>query len=332
MVALLSGAQKGCTLEEMTRELKCSVQTARRDLTRLRAAGFPVERHRAGKQILWSMKGEFPKLPPIALGPLEAAALVTAEKSLRAAGDAYFSDLVRDMLDKLRHGRNAEVARVLKRLQDSFEGVGGAKAIAPKLTPLWPEEIARAIRERRVLEITVAGGAGEKKDRQRLAPMRLSVANEKTTLQAFCYQGECLRNFALEDLHEIKLTDQIFLAHVPGPATVAGKAAEIVVPKPELIELEAEAFLESNFLDRPLHDSQVLFPGMPVFRVTMVTAIDKQLVAELMRFGASVRVIRPVRLERLILAAHRSAITIHEQRIAREREAPEPLLPLIFEN
>lgn len=330
MLAYLLSSPEGRRIDEIAREVKCATQTVRRDLVRLQSAGFPIERQKSGGRVVWLLSGEFRGLPPVPFGPLEAAVLALAEKRLRKAGDEFFGDLISEMLTKVKQGRTAQVSRVVKRLEESFVGLGGTDEPDDDAKRRWPEEIVRAIRGRLKLEVDFRDGRRFWR-RQRIAPIRLWIAEEKTLVQAFCYARRTIRTLELSNFRRLRVTREKFTPEWKfDPEGSVRRMRAAFKARPERVDLEFDGALEHELRERPLHASQELARRDGLLAATLTVPVGEGLVHELMRFGGRVRVVRPARLARLLVSRHRAAVAAIEERSRREEEEA-IALPLVFD-
>ncbi len=328
----------GKRAEEIARLAGCSARTVYRDLDMLIGAGFPVEKEKTPRGTAWRLSKGFRSFPPMPFSLVDAAALSVAERRLNAAGDAYFAELVGEMLSKLRKGRGAELGRVLARLENSFVGMGGKAAAAPAVDPpagmtganCLPV-LAQAVLERRKVSAQWRDGKGKLLRAKKLSPLRLWIVQDQAFVSALCDPANSVTTYSLKSLENVALLAETFERESPFEAEPAvGEApARYAVPA-ERIQLTFGGEAEADLVERPLHPSQALKRSDGRTLCLLQAPVDDRLVHELMRFGASVLAVKPRRLGKLLAERHRAAAAAM-QLIAAGPAIAEPVLPLLFE-
>lgn len=193
--ALRRGGKRGRSAEGLAREFGVSVRTIKRDLAALEASGVP----------LWSRPGpgggygivEGGSLPPVALSPAQALALLAAVK---AAPDAPYSDLataaVRKIVDVLDPRTREKVGELAQRVWvDS----------PPSTSRSVRSTCEQAMTDQRVLRIDFVSAAGEH-TRRDVEPILFAGTRGSWYLIGWCRLRGAVRWFSLDRIRKATLT------------------------------------------------------------------------------------------------------------------------------
>jgi predicted DNA-binding transcriptional regulator YafY len=196
--------------DELAERLEVTTRTVRRDMTRLRSYGYPIEAfagHGGGYQL-----GSGATLPPLMLDPDEAAAValglsITAYAGLEGIDDAAQSALAK--IEKLLPSGTRE------RLE-AFASVTFADSTTEARTDRRNFTLfTRAAATQLIVECDYVDQHGAASIR-RLEPLQLVFANRRWYLAAYDLDRDDWRTFRLDRVSNSKLTSQRFRRR-PGP-------------------------------------------------------------------------------------------------------------------
>lgn len=187
------------TAAELAIELEVSVRTVYRDIQDLVGSGVPVEGE-AG--VGYSMR-EF-DLPPVMLDRDEIEALSFGMRVASTFGDAELARAAKRVL--------AKIEVVLPDERRPY--VEGTPLLAHRFWPAPPErveiaELRRAIRERRVVDITYVDAHGAVTSR-RLRPLGMAFLGTRWLLLAWCEIRADFRSFRPDRIESFAVTDETF--------------------------------------------------------------------------------------------------------------------------
>ncbi len=196
--------------DELAERLGVTTRTVRRDVTRLRSYGYPIEAfagHGGGYQL-----GPGATLPPLVLDPDEAVAVALGLRLTAYAGVDGIDDAAQSAL--------AKIEKLLplgsrERLEDF-----GSVVFADPATDTSTDRhnftlITRAAATQQIVECDYVDQHGAATVR-RLEPLQLVFANRRWYLAAFDLDRDDWRTFRLDRVSQPRLTSQRFRQR-PGP-------------------------------------------------------------------------------------------------------------------
>lgn len=306
--AALLSSRRAVSLDDLCAALEISRATCKRDIAKLRdQAGMPIRHDRdRGGYVLDQPADGRAELPGLWFSPEEVLALVTIQRLLAQLAPGLLGPRLKPLqarLEQLMAANGlagADVARRIRLVQ------AGARSPQPQHFEL----VAAATLARRRLHIThFHRERGERTERD-VSPQRLVHWRDNWYLDAWCHRREGLRRFSLDALEAVRLLDE--------PATEIDQAA----------------------LDAELGAGYGIFAGAPtataVLRFTPERARwvrgetwhpkqrgheeadgsyvlevpysdDREMLGEILRYGAEVRVLGPkelrLRVQRALLEA-----------------------------
>ena len=151
------------------------------------------------------------------------------------------------------------------------------------------------LRHRRVAMRYDSHASGRAKD-YIVEPLRISYADGGTYLTAYVPEYGELRNFAVERIRTLGVTDEQFAPH-PLPSEPFANSLGVFSGPAERVELEFDAATAVHIVDREWHPSQNFErrdDGSVLMRLDV--SVDVPLRRWILAFGAGVRVVSPQRL------------------------------------
>jgi predicted DNA-binding transcriptional regulator YafY len=200
LLGLLEG-RLDWTAEELARRLEVTPRTIRRDVTRLRDLGYPVEAV-AGPGGGYRL-GTGGKLPPLLLDDDEAVAVALG---LRLAATSIVGGLEESSLSALSKLEHVLPGRLRDRLEDISEAmvsVPGARAA--QIDPKALAVTSAATRGRQRVRFAYVDGQGRPSERH-VEPLRLVHTGRRWYLAAFDMDRDDWRTFRLDRISKARPT------------------------------------------------------------------------------------------------------------------------------
>lgn len=189
------------TAEELGRRLEVTTRTVRRDVTRLRDLGYPVEAV-AGPGGGYRL-GAGGKLPPLLLDDEEALAVALGLRVATTAAVGGLEDASLSALSKLEH---VLPPRLRTRLEDvSVATISTPTFTSPQVDHNTLATAAAATRERVRLRFGYTDGEGRKSERH-AEPFHLVHTGRRWYLVAYDLDREDWRTFRLDRVSEPRAT------------------------------------------------------------------------------------------------------------------------------
>jgi predicted DNA-binding transcriptional regulator YafY len=188
------------TAGELARRLEVTPRTIRRDVTRLRDLGYPVEAV-AGPGGGYRL-GAGGKLPPLLLDDDEAIAVALG---LRVSATAVVGGLEESSLSAMTKLEHVLPARLRERLEDISAATVSVPRMRSRIDPRAVAEISSATRARVRLRFSYVDGQGRESERH-VEPLRLVGAGFRWYLVAFDLDRDDWRTFRLDRLSGAKST------------------------------------------------------------------------------------------------------------------------------
>lgn len=189
------------TSHELARRLEVTPRTIRRDVTRLRYLGYPVEAV-AGPGGGYRL-GAGGKLPPLLLDDEEAIAVALG---LRVAATTVVGGLEESSLSAMSKLEHVLPARLRARLEDISEATVSVPRLGmPRIDPNTLAVASAATRARQRLRFSYVDGQGRESERH-VEPLRLVHAGRRWYLAAFDLDRDDWRTFRLDRISHTQAT------------------------------------------------------------------------------------------------------------------------------
>jgi predicted DNA-binding transcriptional regulator YafY len=189
------------TAEELGRRLEVTTRTIRRDITRLRDLGYPVEAV-AGPGGGYRL-GAGGKLPPLLLDDDEALAVALGLRVSATTAVGGLEDSSLSALAKLEHVLPARLRSRLEDISDATTSTLGVSRSGVDHSVL--ALVASVIRKRERLRLGYTDNEGNRSER-RIEPTRLVHTGRRWYLVAFDLDRDDWRTFRLDRVSEPKTT------------------------------------------------------------------------------------------------------------------------------
>lgn len=316
-IELLIRARGGVSFETLMDELEVSRATLKRDLQYLRdRMDAPIVYDRFDNVYRFE-GGAAPgsaahQLPGVWFSEAEIHALLTMHQLIEGldAGGVLGRHL-QPLLDKL-HGMLGTTAA------ESRELMRRVKIISPARRPVagrWFEAVGGALLGRRRLDLTYYTRARQAESRREVSPQRLIHYRNTWYLDAWCHQSQGLRRFALDAVRAARMLDtkarDVALKTVEaeldgGYGIFAGKSVQWarLLFSPEAAQWVAQEEWHPEQTHKRLADGSL--------ELRLPFADSTELVMDILRHGAQVKVLAPAALARQVTQRLRDAVARYD--------------------
>lgn len=197
---LLRGRRTVVTAATLAEALDVSERTIYRDIQALVLSGVPVEGE-AG--VGYRIRHDF-ELPPLLFDREEMLALLLGSRMVRAWGDRTLSGAAGRALDKI----NAVMPEPLKALAEQHWLLVPDLSTSPELSHRL-ERLRHSIESQQRVYIHYTRLDGERSERL-LDPLGQAYWGGKWTLIAWCHHRQDYRQFRIDRIQQLEITDQHF--------------------------------------------------------------------------------------------------------------------------
>lgn len=279
---------------ELMEELGCSQATLYRLINELRDhLGAPLEQDPDGRGFFYdrSLAGNF-ELPGLWISPDELQALLTARHVL--------GNVQPGLLEDELEGVQQRINQLLDAQGLNFSAQPGRINIRhdagrPVPADLF-EDVLQALFKRQRLAITYHGRRRDDVSKREVSPQRLTSYRDRWYLEAWCHDSEGLRSFALERIRDIRrlegegteLPEHEIARHFDQAFGIFSGPAE----HEAVLRFSAEAARwAADEVWHPDQRSEWRKDGR--FELTLPFGRSRELVMEILRYGADVEVVAP---------------------------------------
>jgi predicted DNA-binding transcriptional regulator YafY len=206
LVALLTLLQtkRTVTATELARRFSVSTRTIYRDIRTLERAGIPVVTQEGkGYAML-----EGYRLPPVMFTREEAVALLTAEKLVAQLTDATTAQRSGAAMDKVRAALRRADRDHLATLDPHIQVLGPANMPG---RPNAYQQLVEAVSAHQVVHLGYCAADTELLTNRDIEPIGLYLS-EHWHVVAYCRLRQAFRNFRLDRIRHLSLSDEIFAA------------------------------------------------------------------------------------------------------------------------
>ena len=295
----IEAKRTGVTIHELSKLVKVTTRTIRRDLQALQESGFALY-DEGGEQETkrWRLDTQPFRSVQEGLSVADVAALYLSRSVVDGLSGWPLSDELRAAFDKIERSLNPRMREFLATLPQVISakaGPGGGRATSRVVDVT--RRLLHATRERREVEMRYFSASSNRAKTYRVQPYRLALAQGGVYLVAWVPAYDAFRTFAVERLERLSVLDETFRRTRQLPDDPFNSSMGVFVGRPETVELEFDARLAPYVRGRTWHASQRVEdqPGGGV-RLTMDVSIDPALKSWILGFGAGVRVLRPTSL------------------------------------
>ncbi len=324
----------GVTIHELSRLVKVTTRTIRRDLQALQESGFALYDEGGEHETKrWRLDTQPFRSVQEGLSVADVAALYLSRSLVDGLSGWPLSDELRAAFAKIERSLNPRMREFLATLPQviSTKAGPGRGQASGKLVDVT-RRLLDATRDRRELEMRYFSASSNRAKTYHVQPYRLALAQGGVYLVAWVPAYDEFRTFAVERIERLSVSDETFRRTRDLPSDLFGGSMGVFWAPPERVELEFDRRVAPYVRGRVWHQSQRLEerPDGGVF-VTLDVSNDWALRSWLLGFGASVRVVRPTALAAAVLEEFKRGCSVYEPSLdleARPTASLGPPLPL----
>lgn len=204
-------SRKVVKAQEIADRFDVSLRTVYRDIRTLERAGIPIiSEAGVGYSIV-----EGYRLPPVLFTKEEAASLLTAEKLIQNLADTKTSGHYKSAMYKIRSVLHSSEKDLLEKIDGHLEVVK-AKHQTYKTERLQSlQEILLAVSAQKVLFIHYFTHYKQQKTERYIEPIGIFYSGNNWHLIAHCRLRKDIRDFRIDRIDRLKITDEIFTTRHP---------------------------------------------------------------------------------------------------------------------
>lgn len=309
ILEMLRSSRYGLHIDQIARDLECSPRTVRRYLDALTSeALYPIYSEKTARGTVWKLVDTYKDAPPIPISPEEINAIIMARKLLASKGGE--SDITRaldSILQKLKSQRPVEMRRIVDYADAVVVSTPLHDNLPGALIPHF-EMVIEAMRKRLKLRISYRKLNTLAPTTRLIAPLAFCISEGRVYLVAHCYLRGEIRQFRLDRIESIELTDEPVTEHFNFDAEeYAQSSFGLWHTQPEQVLLWIEDWMTDHFSHYPAHPTQELFQENAKHYLRMHIGVNRPLVNWIARFGASMEVVEPSSLRKLVAEFLRQA-------------------------
>jgi predicted DNA-binding transcriptional regulator YafY len=310
----IEARRTGVTIHDLSRQLKVTTRTIRRDLQALQEAGFAVyDEGEENETKRWRLDGQPFRAVQEGLSVSDLAALHLSRSLVEALSGWPLADELRSAFAKIDAALNPRMREFLATLPQvvSTKAAPRAHGQASALVDTT-RRLFDAVRDRRVVEMRYFSAASRRAKTYIVQPYRLALAHGGVYIVAWVTAYDEFRTFAVERIERLSIKDETFRRTRDLPDDVFGASMGVFSGPPEAIELEFDARIAPYVRGRLWHESQQI-DERPDGGLTMKLRVsnDWALQSWVLGFGAAVRVVRPDALAEAIATELERASTLY---------------------
>ncbi len=286
-------------------DYSCHMRTIRRDLQALEAR-FPVYTDRVDGQVRWKLVEGFSRVPAVQFSATELLALVFTRDLAQPLEGTPIKESIDSALAKASSALPAGADEFVRGLQGWFSaGIGPHKSYREHRDKI--DQLARAIRKHRTVEMRYYTASRDKTTRRKVDPYHIWYAAGALYLIGYCHLRSNVRMFAIDRIVTLTITNlpcQMPLGfnveeYVKNALTVMVGGSQIDV------ELRFDKKTTAWAKDRIWHPSQKATIGKDgCLTLVLQVADTPELIGWILSFGPGVQVVRPgILRNKVILAA-----------------------------
>jgi predicted DNA-binding transcriptional regulator YafY len=297
---------------ELMERLECSQATLYRLVGELRDfLGAPIEQDPETRGFYYDRSYEQPfDLPGIWISPGELQALLTARQVLGNVQPGLLEGELRSL-----QGRITSLLQKKGVEPESGESRIHIQNVAGRAVPARMfQDVLGALVQRKRLKIRYHGRRRDEESKREVSPQRLTQHRNSWYLDAWCHQAEGLRSFALERIREQELLDED--AKEVGKAVLSkhfDRSYGIFSGPPEHVaELRFSPEMSRWVAEEKWHpDQEGEFDDDGSWRLKVPFSGARELIMDIMRYGAEVEVLAPRFLRDAVANEARETATLY---------------------
>ncbi len=307
---LFSGRRVPISMEEIMARMECSKATAKRGIETLRDqlnAPLVYDRERGG--YLYAEGEDAWELPGLWLTSRELVAMLAAIKFLNESGQGVVSEMLRPFrqkLEKILAGKYTGAGELIKRV----------KILSMNARPQgdWFHVVAEAVARRKQLFMHYHDRANDSHSERIVSPQRLVHYRDVWYLDAWCHTREGLRTFSIDRISQARLTADAAtdIGEAQLDEELAGSYGIFSGRPTATAVLDFSPKVARWVRSETWHKEQQAeeLPGGG-FRLHVPYGEPRELIMDILRFGADVVVVRPPDLRNTVRERLLEAVTAY---------------------
>lgn len=300
----IDAARFGISIPKLAAERGVHQRTIRRDIDALSRAGFPLYDDKVTGTTLWKLRGKPFHGLEAGLSLTELCALYFSHSLLGAlTGAPLLHDAERAFL-KIEKALPAGCRKFLDQLPRVLQAKssGRKKEDGPRLREILARVLDATLEHRRA-SMRYASASSRRTKEYVVEPQRIAYADGGIYLVAWVPEYGELRTFAAERIATFAVLDEMFQPR-PLPLEPFADSLGVNSGKTARIVIEFEPDVAAYVRERAWHRSQTIGDRDDGgITLTMDVCNDRPLLAWVLGFGASARVIEPVSLQEAVFEA-----------------------------
>ncbi len=303
IIQALMSAGRGQTAAELAAELECHSRTVYRDLEALQMAGFPLFTQVRDGKAYWTMTDTARRQMPIPLDLTELMALYFSRNMLKALRGTAIHDSLASLFEKVKATLPPAYIEYLAKVEHSLEV--GVKTYRPyRQFQQTLEQVGRAARERRRIEIDYYTMNRRELTHRRVAPYKLWFYDETFYLIGYCELRRAVRVFAVDRIAAIAVLEEGFAEPLDFDAEAfMRRSFGVFQGEPVAVRIRFSPEVAGYIREKIWHPTQTLTPledGGIVFSAEVAGIEEIKL--WLLKWGADATVLAPPALRRAVVA------------------------------
>jgi len=325
----------GLTVNEMADRTGVKVRTIWRDMAALQEAGFPLTSAKGpDHRTRWTlMRVPLKALNDPGLTLTEVCSLYMGRALLAAMPGAAFAAGLADLMKKVEKALSPRVREFLDQLPGVIKVKPGAIKKHQKDYAGIVARLIEASAGHRVAKMRYFSASNNREKDYVVHPYYVTYFDGGLYLVAFVPEYGQIRNFAVERIRTLTVTEKGFTPSAQSPASPFAASLGANDGRPERVEIDFAPRVAQYIREREWHPSQRLQDlGDGGVRLTMKVCRDWALRSWVLGFGPHARVVAPSALAEEILEQIEDARDGYAPRLAfelpRAFAIPQPQLPL----
>jgi len=297
IIQALSASRRGCTAQQLAREMGCHKRTVYRDLEALQLAGFPIFNEHHDGRTRWQLLDTLQEAMPLPLTLTELMALYFGRGMMKSVEHTFFWEAWESLFAKIKTTLPAETIEYLEQIESSLS-VGSRQSRYRHDIGGMFDLLREAIASRRCLNIRYFTISRRSESRRRIAPYKIWYFDGSFYLIADCSMRGDIRLFALERIRKIAVLDEHFEMPADFDAEEFMKSSfGVFQGEPVKVRIRFDAGVADYIRERTWHPSQSIEPrpdGSIEFEA--VVAGTREIKYWILQWGAHAEVLSPPEL------------------------------------
>lgn len=275
--------------QDIADRFSISLRTVYRDISTLNEAGVPV----IGEPGAGYSLGPGYRLPPVMFSTEEATALLTAEKLIEKLADKKTAGYYQSAMFKIKATLRSTEKDYIDSLQDHILAIDNPWVPPSEQKPGFTQQLLSSISGQRAVHITYTAISSSKPGERTIEPVGIFFMTGQWYLIAFCRLRNDYRNFRIDRIEQLRLTDEPFHKKHPSLkaylSDVVRKEKELhrvvmLVNKPAVKFLGQQKYYNGYVAERELDDK---------VEMTFLTASVEGFVRWYMMLGDEAEIVSP---------------------------------------